>query len=181
MTLSMHSLSVGTFVPMLGSLKGLIGKGAGYAEEKGLDPATLVNAKLAPDMFTLAKQVQVGCDQAKDSVAHLTGIEAPRFEAPDETLGALEARIDKVVAYLDGVDAAAFAGAETRGRDIPLPDGRAISMTGVEFLRDWALPHFYFHVVTAYDILRHAGVEIGKRDYMTGVARFIRPAPASHA
>jgi len=174
--ISMQAMAVETFVPMLRSLSGVLDKGAEFATAKKFDSAVLANSRLAPDMYSLIQQVQLACDHAKNSTARLAGLEAPAFEDNEQTLEQLKARIAKTIEYVQGVRAAAFEGAEDRAAVIPiLNQNVAIEMNGLQFLRDWALPHFYFHVVTAYDILRHNGVEIGKREYMAHVGTYIRP------
>jgi hypothetical protein len=173
--ISMHTMAIDTFVPMLRSLSEILDKGAAHASARKLDPAALVNARLAPDMYPLAKQVQQACDHAKNSTARLMGLEPPPFEDNEQTLDELKGRIAKTIDYLQKARAAAFEGAEDRELRIPLPNNLQLEMTGVQFLRDWTLPHFYFHVVTAYDIIRHSGVDIGKRDYMSHVGAAIRP------
>ncbi len=111
----------------------------------------------------------------KDATARLSGQEAPQFENNEKTLEELKARIAKTIDYVNSVPASAFEGAEDREITIPIPENNiAFEMNGLQFLRDWALPHFYFHVVTAYDILRHNGVDIGKRDYLSEVGRYLR-------
>ena len=175
MKISMHSMAIETFVPMLRSMAELIDKGAAHAREKKIDPLTLANGRLAPDMFTLIQQVQQATNHAKDSTARLTGSEAPKFDDSERTLDDLKARIAKTIEYLNAVGASAFEGAEDREVKIPVPNVGAIEMNGLQYLRDWAIPHFYFHVVTGYDILRNAGVQIGKRDYLSNIGRYIRP------
>ena len=173
---SIHAIAVETFVPMLRSLSGVLDKGAEHARANKSDPHALVNARLAPDMYTLAQQVQLASDQAKDATARLSGQDAPNFDSNEKTLEELKARIAKTIDYVQSVRAAAFEGAEDRKITIPIPENNiAFEMNGLQFLRDWALPNFYFHVVTAYDILRHNGVEIGKRDYLSHLAGYIRP------
>jgi hypothetical protein len=172
MKISMHTMAVDSFVPMLESLSAILDKGAAHARDKKLD---LVNARLAPDMYTLAQQVQLACDHAKDGVARLLGKEPPRFENTDKTIDDLTARIASVVDYLRRAEPAAFEGAEDRDCSIPIPNDTVIAMNGLQYLRAWALPHFYFHLVTAYDILRHNGAGIGKQDYLSQVGAFIRP------
>lgn len=169
MTVSIYTMSIDTFVPMLRSLSTLLDKGAEHARAKGLDPDSLVNARLAPDMFPLAKQVQIACDQAKNGTARLIGQEPPRFDDNEKTLTELKARIAKTLAYLDDIRPAHFEGARNRQIAFTLNEELALDMDGVQYLRDWAIPHFYFHIVTAYAILRHSGVEIGKRDYLSHV------------
>jgi hypothetical protein len=174
MKISMHAISIETFVPMLRSLSNILDKGAQHAAAKKLDPAALVNGRLAPDMYPLVKQVQLACDHAKDSTARLMGKEPPRFEDNEQTIEQLKARIAKTIDYLQSAPAAAFEGAEDRDIKLSLPNGLSFEAKGFQYLRDWALAHFYFHVVTAYDILRHNGVDIGKRDYMGHVGAYIR-------
>ncbi len=175
MTISVYTLAVETFVSMLQSLGGVLEKGAVHARAKNLDPAGLVNARLAPDMYPLRLQIQNACGAASSSVARLMGEEAPPFENPEEDYDQLKARVANTIGYLKGLNATAFDGAEDRIIQIPLPTvPKMVEMNGIAFVKDWALPHFYFHVVTAYDILRNAGVEIGKRDYMSHVGRYIR-------
>lgn len=176
MDISLHNLATETFAPMLRSLSHVLAKGAEHAKAKNVDPAVLVAARLALDMYPLARQVQFACDQAKNSVARLMGQEPPKFADDETTIEELRARIAKTIAYLETASAADFAAADSREYDFPLPnDAGAIVMKADQFLRDWTLPHFYFHLVTAYDILRANGVEIGKRDYMGRVAAYIRP------
>ncbi len=174
MKISMHVMSVGSFVPMLESLSAVLDKGAEHAKIKDLD---LVNARLAPDMFALTKQVQLACDHACNGAARLVAQRLPAFENDETTIADLKARIAKSIAYLRGLPAASFEGAEDRDCTFPIPfDPKlAIAINGLDFLRAWALPHFYFHVVTAYDILRHNGVAIGKQDYLSQVGAFVRP------
>ncbi|MFI4933189.1 MAG: DUF1993 family protein [Caulobacterales bacterium] len=176
MTLSMHTLSVGVFVPALEDLAKVLEKAAEHARAQGLGPAALVQARLAPDMYDLARQVQLATFHALNGAALLSGQAPPAMAAEGETLEALQAQIASAVQRLQGADAAAFAGAEDRQIRFPVTGADAeFVMTGLEFLKDWATPHFYFHLVTAYDILRHEGVELGKPDFMAHVGRFIRP------
>jgi len=173
--ITIHSMAIETFVPMLRSLSNLLDKGAEHAIANKSDSTALVNARLAPDMYTLAQQVQIACDQAKDATARLTGQKAPQLDNDEKTLEALKDRIAKTIDYLESVPATGFEGAEDRDITIPIPENDIeFKMNGIQFLRDWALPHFYFHVVTAYDIMRHNGVAIGKRDYLSHVAGYIR-------
>ena len=172
MRISIHTMSVDSFVPMLESLSAILDKGGAYSKTTGLD---LLNARLAPDMFTLAQQVRLACDHARDGVSRLMGRNpSPVVENREKSLNDLRNRIAEAVAYLERSEPAAFDGAEDRDCSIPLPNNRVISMDGLQFLRAWTLPHFYFHVVTAYDILRHNQVAIGKQDYLSQVGGFIR-------
>jgi hypothetical protein len=168
-------MAIETFVPMLKSLSNILDKGADHARAAKSDPAALLSARLAPDMYTLAQQVQIACDQAKDATARLTAQDAPQFENNEKTIDELRARIAKTIDYVQSVREAAFESAEDRKITIPIPENNMeFEMNGLQFLRDWALPHFYFHVVTAYGILRHNGVEIGKREYLSHVGGYIR-------
>jgi hypothetical protein len=174
--ISARSLAMGTFVPLLRDLSALLDKGAAHANAKGFDPAVLVRSRLAPDMYSLDKQVELACFHAKDAAARLSGGTPPAREEPADTLDGMKARIAATLAALEAAPPGAFDGADERAIVMDLPGGEvAFEMTGYEFLRDWAIPHFYFHVVTAYDILRHNGLDIGKRDYLAGVGKYLRP------
>jgi hypothetical protein len=179
---SIRDIAIGTFLPMLRNLSELFDKAAQQAANKKIDLATLPNVRLAPDMYPLTRQVQIACDLAKSATAHLTGREPPRHEDNERTLDELKARIAKTIAYVESVRPEDFTGAETRVVRFPLMEDYVYQSNGFEYLRDWVLPHFYFHIVTAYDILRHSGFEIGKRDYMTGIAgNHIRIEPKAGA
>ncbi len=121
-------------------------------------------------MIPLSGQVMIACDTAKNGAARLAGVQPPRFEDTETTIEELKARIAKTVAYLEGLPASAFDGAEDRDVVMPLQGTLVLEQKGFAHLRDWVLPNFYFHVVTAYDILRHKGVQIGKRDFLAGLA-----------
>ena len=177
MKLSMYTMAVQSFVPMLQSLREYLDKGAAHAQQNGFD---LIGARLAPDMYTLAQQVQLSCYHARNAVERLTGRAASAMEGVETTLEGLQAQIDRTQKDLRSVPEAAFEGAEARDCSIPIPNDLTIVMNGLDFLRAWALPHFYFHVVTAYDILRHHGVALAKQDYLSQVGAFIRPS-ATHA
>jgi len=174
-SISIYSMAIDTFAPMLRTLSNLLDKGAEHLRGQGKDPETLVNAKLAPDMFPLVKQVQIACDHAKGAAARLTGREPPKFEDNEQTLGELKSRIKRTLDYVEGVSSNDYEGAENRHIEFPLIDDLVLDVNGTQFLRDWALPHFYFHLVTAYDILRNQGVPIGKRDYLAHVGYAIHP------
>ena len=177
MTVSLYDMSVGTFVPMLTSLSEVLDKGAEHARVKGFDPAILVEGRLAPDMYPLWRQIEIACDTASTAIALLQSREPPKQGEIGRSFDALKERIRVTLESLKAVAPADLDGSETCDVTIPLPDLKAkFVFSGLEYLRDWSLPHFYFHVVTAYDILRHMGVEIGKKDYMSGVGRYIRPA-----
>jgi len=165
MKISMSGMAVDTFLPVLAHLSTLLDKGLAHATAKKFDPSVLVNARLAPDMFPLSRQIQIACDAAKNGSARLAGQEAPRFEDKEATLEELRARIAKTIEYLKSIPAGAFDASEDRDIKIPVRE-RTIEMKGLPYLQTWALPNFYFHVVASYAILRHNGVEIGKSDFL---------------
>lgn len=176
MTVSLYAISVETYAPMLTTLAGLLDKGAEYATTKGRSPDELLDAKLAPDMFPLSMQVRICCHHAKDGVARLTGGTPPSMASMGgdvKTLGELKEYIAVTVAHIKGVDAKAFEGGEDRKIEFPLQETMTFESNGLAFLRDWSLGHFYFHMVTAYDILRHEGVPLGKRDFMAHIGGHI--------
>ena len=165
MTNLMYSLSAPLFVRMLGNLDGVLDKAAAHAAARKIDPAVLVNARLFPDMFPLATQVRIAGDFAKGAVARLTGNEPPKYEDNEATFDDLKARIAKTIAYVEGFRPEQFDGAESRKVTIKMR-GEDKSFDGSTYLANVVLPNFYFHVTTAYDILRHNGVELGKRDFV---------------
>jgi hypothetical protein len=179
MTMSIHSLSVGSFVPKLESLSRVLSKGAEHAQAQSLGPVVLTAAKLAPDMFPLARQVQLACDHAKDTVARLAGGEPPKFDNNEQTLDELQARIARTLDFIRNISESAFAAADHRDIARPLLNNRVLEMQAFEYLRDWALPQFFFHVVTAYDILRHHGVAVGKWDYLGDLSSSIHQRDAA--
>jgi hypothetical protein len=161
----MYTMSIESFLPMLASLSTLLDKALAHATAKKFEPSVLVNARLAPDMFPLSRQIQIACDAAKIGSARLAGQEAPRFEDKETTIEELRARVQRTIEYLKSIPASAFDGAEDRDIKIPVRE-RTLEMKGLPYLRTWALPNFYFHVVTTYAILRHNGVQIGKPDFL---------------
>lgn len=173
MKISMHTMAVDSFTPMLESLSAWIDKGAAHAAEQQLD---LASARLAPDMFTLAQQVQLSCYHAADAVARLTGKPPTAPPPAPTTLAGMKQLIADTLEALSRTSPSDFDGAEERDCSMQTPRGSVLILDGLQFLRAWSLPHFYFHVVTAYDILRHNGVAIGKQDYLSQVGRFMRPA-----
>ena len=168
MTLSVHAMTVGQFVPMLGNLGRILDKAAAFAQAKKLEAGVIEGLRLAPDMLSFTRQIQLSCDFAKNSTARLAGIEAPKFADDEKTPAHLPARVAKTPAWLDTVTAAQLEGAETRHIVVPLRT-RTLEMDGLPFLQKWALPNFYFHVTAAYALLRSAGVEVGKQDFLGGV------------
>ncbi len=167
MKASMHAFSVELFSQALGNLSWILEKGAASAANRKIEPAVLLAARLAPDMLPLTRQIQIAGDLAKNSVARLAGQEPPRFEDTETTIEQLRARLARTIDFLKSVPASAFEGAETR--DIKLPAGeRTLEFKGLAFLQTWAIPNVFFHVTTAYNILRHNGVDLGKKDFIGG-------------
>jgi uncharacterized protein len=166
MKISVHAMTVDIFASALSSLSVLLEKGAAHAAAKKFDPTVLVNARLAPDMFPLSKQVQIACDLAKNSIARLAALEPPRFEDNEKTIEELRARTARTIDYIKGVPASAFEGSEDRDIKVPAGPDRVLEFKGLPFVQKWAIPNVFFHVTTAYNILRHNGVEIGKRDFL---------------
>lgn len=161
----MHSMSVPVFVKTLGNLSTILDKAAAHAEAKKIDPAVLLAARLFPDMFNLTRQVQIACDFAKGSVARLAGEEPPKYEDNETTIAQLKERIERTIAFVQGFAESRFAGAEAREITLKIRDQTHV-YKGLPYLTHLALPNFFFHATTAYDILRHNGVELGKRDFI---------------
>jgi hypothetical protein len=162
---SMYRASVPVFVRGLTILSTLLQKGEAHARAQGDDPAALVAARLAPDMLPLAGQVQRASDAAKLALARLTGVESPKMEDNEQSFDDLYARIDKTKAWLSSLTEAQLAGSDTRRIELKVGEFKPV-FDGEAYLFSFALPNFFFHVTTAYDILRHAGVPLGKRDYL---------------
>ena len=167
--MSMANASIPVFEVGLNTLAALLDKAETYAEAKGVDPTVLLNARLFPNMFALTRQVQSACDAAKNGGARLAGIDPPSYEDNEKTIAELKARIAKTVAFVKSLDTKNID--ESADREITFPLGPSIKghMRGVDYLNHFVLPNFYFHVTTAYDILRHCGVEIGKRDFLGAI------------
>lgn len=163
--MSMSRATIPVFEVGLNALSALLDKGAAYAEVKKVDPTVLLNARLFPDMFPLARQVQAACDQAKNGSARLAGIEPPRYPDDEKTIAELKARIAKTIAFIKSVDGGSIDASADREISFPLGP-KTGHMKGADYLNYFALPNFHFHLATAYDILRHSGVEIGKPDYL---------------
>ncbi len=163
----MHAFSVELFTNVLDNLSWLLDRAAKNAASRKIEPSVFLNARLAPDMLPLSRQIQIAGDLAKNSVSRLAGQEPPRFEDNETTLEQLRARLARTVDYLKSLPPAAFEGAETR--DIKVPAGeRTLEFKGLAFLQTWAIPNVFFHVTTAYNILRHNGVDLGKKDFIGG-------------
>lgn len=164
MSLSMYEASAPTFASMLRNLDAILVKTQAHAAARKIDPTVLLNARLFPDMYPLLRQVQIATDQAKGCVARLAGVEVPRYEDSEQSFDEIRQRLAKTIAFVESIAPAQIDGSEER--DIALKvGGRELSFKGKPYLVGFVLPNFYFHLVTAYNILRHNGVEIGKRDY----------------
>lgn len=167
MSLSVHAMTTEPFIHMLGNLSNILGKAAAHAEAKKIEPGVLEGLRVTPDMFTLARQVMLTCDFAKNSCARLAGVEPPRFEDTEKTLAELQGRIAKTIDYLKTLTPAQMESAEQRKITLPLRT-RTLEMDGLPFIRKWTIPNFYFHLTTTYALLRGVGVDIGKQDFLGG-------------
>ena len=168
MPFSMSQTSLPVFEIGLNAVSGVLDKAAAYAAAKKVDPAVLLGWRLAPDMFALARQVQVACDQAKNGAARLAGAEPPKFEDTETSLDQLKARIARTVTYIKTLDAKAIDASADREITFPLGPTKG-QMKGGDFLNHFVLPNFYFHLTAAYAIVRHCGVELGKRDFLGAI------------
>ena len=168
MSISMSSASLPVFQTMLGNLKHILDKGLAHAQARKFDPQVLVQSRLAPDMFPLARQVIIACDAAKLGTARLAGLEAPKCDDTESTIEDLKARIDKTLAWLATVPPEKLDGTEAKDVTFPVGKENTRTMKGEAYLKHWVLPNLFFHVTTAYAILRHNGVDVGKGDYLTG-------------
>jgi uncharacterized protein len=165
MTISMYQASVPRFINILGNLSNILDKAQAHVDAKKLTDASLTAFRLFPDMLPLTTQVQIACDTAKGAAGRLAGVDIPAFDDNETTLAGLKARIAKTIAFLQTITPAQVDG--TEDKDIVLKRGdKETHYKGLQFLLGHATPNFYFHVTTSYDILRHNGVEIGKRDFL---------------
>ncbi len=167
MSLPMYAATVPPMRLMLKNLATWLAKAEAHIEANKIDPDAFLAARLFPDMLPFKAQIQIATDNAKGAAARLAGVEIPKFEDNEATFADLHARIDKTVAFLDTLLAAQFEGADTRAISLQLRD-RKLEFVGADYLTTWATPNFFFHVTTAYALLRHNGVEIGKVDYLAG-------------
>jgi hypothetical protein len=168
MTISMYGACVPALRQMLVNMLAWIDKADAHAQARRFPADNYLGLRLAPDMLPFASQIRIACDTAKRGVARLTGLEMPVHADDETTLAQLRARIESVVAILDGVAAEAFDGSEERAIEVPQRNREPLKFTGENYLRHYLLPNFYFHATTAYALLRHAGVELGKADYLRG-------------
>jgi uncharacterized protein len=166
MSISMHSASVPIFVRMLTNVAAWLDKASAYAQAKQFDVSVLLGSRLYPDMLPLTSQVQIVCDTAKFCVARLAAGEAPKFDDTAKSIEELKSRIARTIDYLQSVPAAQVDGSEARAVNVPRRGKEPLQFTGEAYLKHFALPNFFFHATTAYAILRHNGVEVGKADYI---------------
>jgi uncharacterized protein len=165
--MSLHEYTIVQSRKMLTNLDHWLEAGVAHAQKKSFDPGVLLAARLAPDQYALTRQIQAACDAAKFAAARLGGKEAPKHPDTEQTMDEVRKRIQSVIAYLDTFTEADFVGAESRVVELPFLEGKIV--LGSDYLREMVLPNFYFHVTTAYAILRHNGVEIGKRDFIGSI------------
>jgi uncharacterized protein len=163
--MSMSQASLPVFEIGLNALSGVLDKATAHATAKKIEPSVLLQSRLAPDMFALVRQVQVAADHAKSGAARLAGVEPPRFEDNETTIDQLKARLAKTVAFLKTVDPKKIDASADREITFPLGPSKKGHMKGDDYLNHFVLPNFYFHITAAYAILRHCGVDLGKRDY----------------
>jgi hypothetical protein len=164
----MYAASVPPIVRSLRNLRSILEKAVAYADAKKIDPSVLINARLYPDMFPLSRQVQIATDVAKGAISRLAGLEPPKYEDNESTFPELLARIDKTIALMESFKPEQIEGSEDRTITLPMHD-RTINFKGLPYLLDFVLPNIYFHVTTAYGILRHNGVEVGKKDFLGNI------------
>ncbi len=165
MSISMYQASVPVFLHGLGTLTHILRKGEAHAQETGTDPATYVDGRLAPDMLTLAGQIQRASDTSKLALERISGVAAPKMEDNEKTFAELFARVERTAAYISTISETQLDGTDSKRIELKLRDFTPI-FTGASYLLTFALPNFYFHVTTAYDILRHKGVPLAKLDYL---------------
>jgi hypothetical protein len=168
MSISMHSASAPIFTRMLGNLLDWLDKAEAHATARKFDPANYLGLRLAPDMLPFTRQIQIASDGAKAGMARLAGIEVPKWDDNEASFDDLRARIRKTIDYVNSFAPAQIDGSEARPISVPRRVGEPLQFTGEAFLKHFVLPNFFFHVTTAYALLRHAGVELGKADYLGG-------------
>ena len=165
--LTMFDATVAPLIRTLNNLSHILRKGEAYADAKKIEHSVLLNARLFPDMYPLTRQVQIATDMSKGAAARLAGVEIPSYEDNETTFAELQARLAKTIAFIESVTPAQFAGSETREVTITVRKVD-IKFTGQDYLLKWVLPNVYFHVTTAYNIMRHNGVDLGKSDFLRG-------------
>ena len=165
MQVSLYTMSVPVFTRMLNNMSKLLDKAEADATARGFDVAVLLQSRLCPDMFPLSRQVQIACDFAKGAAARLAGMPVPSFPDQETTVADLKARIDKTLVFIAGISKADIDAGADRDVTVQMRD-RSLEMKGLAYLNDMAMPNFYFHLTTAYALLRHNGVAVGKRDFV---------------
>jgi hypothetical protein len=165
MSLSMYQASIPVFVRMLGNLSAILEKAASFSEARKIDPSALTNARLAPDMYPLSRQIQIATDAVKGGAARLAGIDVPSYPDTETTFAELKDRIAKTVSFIQGISPAQIDGTEDREISLKI-GGHDVTFKGQAYLLNFVTPNLYFHITTAYAILRHNGLEIGKVDYL---------------
>lgn len=165
MSISMYTLTLPPLVRMLTNLSGILKKGAAHAEARKIDPLVLTGSRLYPDMYPLNRQVYIATDMSKGCGARLAGVDVPKYDDVETTFPELVARIDKTLAFLNGFTPDQIDGSETRDIQLKI-GGNLLQMKGLDYVLHFVKPNVYFHVTTAYNILRHNGVELGKRDFI---------------
>ena len=170
MSISMSSASLPVCTTMLSNLLHMLDKAQAFVDEKKCDPSALTQFRLAPDMLPFTRQIQIACDAAKNGVARISGVEAPKFDDTEATLQDLRSRIEKTLAFLQSVEPAKLDGTETKEITFPVGRDATRTMQAEAYLKHWMLPNLFFHVSMAYAILRHNGVNLGKVDYLVGAA-----------
>lgn len=167
MTISLYQISVPVYTRQLSNLSAIIQKAIGYCSERKIDAAALLQARLYPDMFPLTHQVRFACNHAERGVCRLTGTEPPTRENNEATLEELATRIATAIAFVKSVEAKKMAGMEEQDITFPIGENK-MTLKGIDYLFQFSMPNFYFHVTTAYSILRHNGLQIGKQDFLGG-------------
>lgn len=169
MNISMHNASVGVFKRLLTNLDAILVKAEKWVDERKIDPAAILQSRLAPDMFTFTRQVQIATDMAKGTAARLAGQDPPRFEDTETSFAELRARVAKTIAALESLPPAAFDGSETRAITLKVGrpgDQRELNFQGLDYLLGFGTPNVYFHYTMVYALLRHNGLDLGKPDYV---------------
>lgn len=166
MSLSMYQAFIPPLIRTFDSLMGVLNKGEAYAQAKTIDPVVLLNSRLYPDMFPLSRQIQIASDVARRGAARLAGVEAPSLEDNEASFAELTDRLQTTITYLETFSATQIEGTEEKEITFPIGGGQTATLQGMPYLLSFVIPNVYFHVTTAYDILRHNGVEIGKRDFL---------------
>lgn len=165
MNIALYQASVPVYVRQLNGLSAILHKAIGYCAERKIDPAALLHDRLYPDMFTLVRQVQIACGHAERGSSRLAGLEPPVRDDKEVSLDDLEARVAMAIAYVKSVDPKKMEGMEDRDITFPVGD-KKMTLKGADYLLHFSMPNFYFHVTTAYNILRHNGLQIGKTDFI---------------